>query len=57
MPNNDLKYSAIEGVENQKKAAAFPKGSKLVTEFNKAVKELDDAGEIDKMRAKWFKVE
>ncbi|MBO2536612.1 transporter substrate-binding domain-containing protein [Rummeliibacillus suwonensis] len=55
--NNDLKYSAIEGVENQKKAAAFPKGSKLVTEFNKAVKELDDAGEIDKMRAKWFKVE
>ncbi len=54
--NPDLKYSKIEGVENQKKAAAFQKGSKLVDEFNKAVKELDDAGEIDKMKAKWFKV-
>lgn len=55
--NNDLKYSNIEGVENQKKAAAFSKDSKLVDEFNKAVKELDDAGEIDKMKAKWFKVD
>lgn len=55
--NNDLKFSNIEGVENQKKAAAFPKDSKLVDEYNKAVKELDDAGEIDKMKAKWFKVD
>ncbi|WP_397538689.1 transporter substrate-binding domain-containing protein [Rummeliibacillus pycnus] len=54
--NPDLKYSAIQGVENQKKAAAFPKGSKLVKEYNKAIKELNDAGEIDKMKAKWFKV-
>lgn len=54
--NKDLKYSPIQGVENQKKAAAFPEGSKLIAPFNKAIKELDDAGEIDKMKAKWFKV-
>ena len=54
--NNDLKFSKIKGVENQEKAAAFPKGSKLVKEYNKAVKELKDSGEIEKMKAKWFKV-
>ncbi len=55
--NKDLKFSTIDGVDNQKKAAAFPKGSKLVKDFNKAVKELNDSGEIDKMKAKWFKVD
>lgn len=34
---------------------AFPKGSKLVTDVNKVLKEMEDNGELQKLKDKWLK--
>ncbi len=34
---------------------AFPKGSNLVDDVNKILKELQDSGKMDEMKAKWIK--
>lgn len=35
-------------------AVAFPKGSELVEDFNKVLKEMQENGELDKLKAKWL---
>ncbi|MEN8236637.1 MAG: transporter substrate-binding domain-containing protein [Pseudomonadota bacterium] len=48
-----LTYRLLED-DNTKFAIAFPKGSPLVSEFNKALEHLESIGEIDKLKQKWF---
>lgn len=54
--NKDLDYYVIENQEDQSKAAAFPEGSKLTAEFDKALAELTKEGKVDQLKEKWFKV-
>lgn len=43
-----------EGEGSEGNAIGFKKGSSYTAEFNKAIKELKDSGELDKMIKKWF---
>jgi len=53
--NSDIGGFTIETNENESGSAiAFPKDSKLTADFNKALKELKDSGEVDKLVVKWF---
>ncbi|MFC5652595.1 transporter substrate-binding domain-containing protein [Paenibacillus solisilvae] len=52
--NPDLTFQAIESDEEEGYAVAFPKGSALVSDFNKALKELTDNGKKDEFIKKWF---
>lgn len=54
--NKDLSYYVIQNQEDQSKAAAFPEGSKLTAQFDKALDELTKEGTVAKLKAKWFKV-
>ncbi|MGX9134669.1 transporter substrate-binding domain-containing protein [Rummeliibacillus sp. JY-2-4R] len=54
--NKDLEYYVIQNQEDQSKAAAFPEGSKLTAEFDKAYDELKKEGKVDELKAKWFKM-
>jgi arginine/lysine/histidine transporter system substrate-binding protein len=51
--NEDLEGFTIEDADGGY-AAAFPKDSELTEEFNKALKEMIDSGEIDAIIKKWF---
>lgn len=52
--NNELAYSYLDDLEGLDVSIAFPKGSKRVEEFNKAVQALKDQGELQKLEEKWF---
>lgn len=52
--NADLEFTTIPNTEAAGSAVAFPKGSKQVDAFNKALQKLKDSGDIDKLIKKWF---
>ncbi|HYK72050.1 MAG TPA: transporter substrate-binding domain-containing protein [Pseudoneobacillus sp.] len=54
--NTDLGGFTIEdaSAEEAGSAIAFPKDSKLTADFNKALNEMIDNGELDKLVVKWF---
>ncbi|WP_075982234.1 transporter substrate-binding domain-containing protein [Bacillus massilinigeriensis] len=53
--NKDLDGFTIEGnAEDAGYAIAFPKDSKLTNDFNQALIEMKENGEIDKLIVKWF---
>jgi arginine/lysine/histidine transporter system substrate-binding protein len=53
--NPDLGGFTMESSEQEAGSAiAFPKDSKLTEDFNNALKELKDSGELNKLVVKWF---
>lgn len=52
--NSDLEFNVIPNEGESGSAIAFPKGSPLVAEFDKVIKELLESGEIDKLVVQWF---
>ncbi|OEH94516.1 transporter substrate-binding domain-containing protein [Bacillus solimangrovi] len=52
--NEDLTGFVIENAEEAGTAAAFPKNSELVEEFDQAITELKESGELEEMIKKWF---
>ena len=53
--DSEFKYFKLEGLaELEGNAICFKKGSKLKDEFNKAIKEMKDTGEMDKLIKKYF---
>jgi len=53
--NTDLEYYVLEeGAELAGNAMAFKKESELKADFDKAIKEMIDSGEMDELIQKWF---
>lgn len=52
--NEDLEFSTVEIEGESGSAIAFPKGSPLAAEFEQALTELKDSGELDGMVTTWF---
>jgi polar amino acid transport system substrate-binding protein len=54
--NPDLEFNILEKQDEEASgsAIAFPKGSPLVADFNRILKEMKDNGELDKLAEKWF---
>ncbi|WLR49706.1 transporter substrate-binding domain-containing protein [Bacillus tianshenii] len=52
--NEDLQAFVLPNTEEAGSAVAFPKGSEHVEEFDKAITELKESGELDEMIKKWF---
>jgi arginine/lysine/histidine transporter system substrate-binding protein len=52
--NPDLEFNVIPPEGPSGSAIAFPKGSPLVEEFNKVLKEMEANGELKKLAEKWF---
>lgn len=50
----DLGFNVIPSEGPSGSAIAFPKGSPLVADFNKALEKLKSSGEIKTLAAKWF---
>lgn len=54
--NENFEYYMLEaGADLAGNAMAFKKGSKLKADFDKAITELKDNGELEKLVEKWFK--
>ena len=53
--NKELQGFTIKTKDEEAGSAiAFPKNSDLTKKFNKALKEMKDNGELDKLIVKWF---
>ncbi|MBV8885839.1 MAG: ABC transporter substrate-binding protein/permease [Chroococcidiopsidaceae cyanobacterium CP_BM_RX_35] len=52
--NLDLEFYIIPTTDAAGSAVAFPKGSKLVDNFNRVLKQMKDNGEIDRLVKNWF---
>jgi polar amino acid transport system substrate-binding protein len=52
--NPDLAFSVIPSEGPSGSAIAFPKGSPLVGDFNKALEKLKTSGELKTLASKWF---
>jgi arginine/lysine/histidine transporter system substrate-binding protein len=53
--NPDLEFHVIPSLEEASGSAiAFPKGSPLVEPFNKALQNMKERGELEKLATKWF---
>jgi ABC-type amino acid transport substrate-binding protein len=52
--NPDLKFQVIPSDKEEGYAVAFPKGSALAGDFNKALKELTESGKKAEIIKKWF---
>lgn len=52
--NEDLEFTELESDEAAGSAIAFPKDSPLVDEFENALTEMKDSGELDALITKWF---
>jgi ABC-type amino acid transport substrate-binding protein len=52
--NPDLQFQVIAAGKDEGYAVAFPKGSSLANDFNKALKELDENGKKAELIKKWF---
>ncbi len=50
----DLAFNVIPSEGPSGSAVAFPKGSPLVADFNKALEKMKSSGEIKTLAAKWF---
>jgi arginine/lysine/histidine transporter system substrate-binding protein len=53
--NPELDYNILPELKGIDVAIAFPKGSVLVADVNKAIMELQDSGDLIKIEDKWFK--
>jgi polar amino acid transport system substrate-binding protein len=42
-----------ENIENEGYAIAFPKGSPLPQEINRILKQMEESGELHKLKSKW----
>jgi arginine/lysine/histidine transporter system substrate-binding protein len=52
--NEDLNGFVIEDEEELGSAIALPKDSELTDDFNKALQEMKDSGELEELVLKWF---
>jgi polar amino acid transport system substrate-binding protein len=52
--NPDLEFNTIPNTEAAGSAIAFPKGSNLVNDFNRILKQMKDSGETEQLVKKWF---
>ena len=52
--NPDLAFNVIPSEGPSGSAVAFPKGSALVADFNKALEKMKASGELKTLAAKWF---
>jgi ABC-type amino acid transport substrate-binding protein len=52
--NPDIEFNTIPNNGPAGSAVAFPKGSKYVEDFNKAIKKMQESGELEKLAKKWF---
>ena len=52
--NPDLEFTTVPGEGDSGSAIAFPKGSPLTAEFDQALTELKESGELDGMITIWF---
>ncbi|WP_242041322.1 transporter substrate-binding domain-containing protein [Leptolyngbya sp. FACHB-261] len=52
--NPDLEFNTVETEGPSGSAIAFPKGSPLVSDFNRVLEEMKSSGEIDRLAKKWF---
>ncbi len=52
--NTDLEFNVIPSDGPSGSAIAFPKGSPLVTDFNRVLEEMKANGEMEKLVKKWF---
>ncbi|MGD1952381.1 MAG: transporter substrate-binding domain-containing protein [Leptolyngbyaceae cyanobacterium] len=52
--NEDLQFETVPIEGESGSAIAFPKGSPLAAEFDQALSDLKDSGELDGMVTKWF---
>lgn len=52
--NPDLEFNTIENTGEAGSAIAFPKGSALVTDFNRVLQQMQGSGEIERLVNKWF---
>ncbi len=52
--NSDLEFVTLESEGESGSAIAFPKGSPLLEEFDQALTEMKENGELDTLVTKWF---
>lgn len=52
--NPDLEFNTIPNTEQAGSAIAFPKGSELVSEFDRVIAEMKENGELENLVEKWF---
>jgi polar amino acid transport system substrate-binding protein len=52
--NPDLEFNTIPNTEEAGSAVAFPKGSELVSEFDRVISEMKENGELESLVEKWF---
>jgi His/Glu/Gln/Arg/opine family amino acid ABC transporter permease subunit len=52
--NPELEFHAIPSEEQSGSAIAFPKGSKLITPFNRVLTKMKDSGELAALAKQWF---
>jgi Bacterial extracellular solute-binding proteins, family 3. len=52
--NPDLEFNTIPNTEESGSAIAFPKGSRLVPEFNRVLQQMKASGQIKELATKWF---
>jgi arginine/lysine/histidine transporter system substrate-binding protein len=52
--NPDLEFNVISDQEPVTFAIAFPKGSPLVDDFNRIIREMKDSGELERLVRQWF---
>ena len=52
--NPDLEFNTIPNTEESGSAIAFPKGSRLVPEFNRILQQMKASGQIQELANKWF---
>jgi len=52
--NLDLVYAKLPGITNQY-VVTYKNGSEIATQINDAIRKLRDEGQLDMLKAKWFK--
>lgn len=52
--NPDLEFNTIPNTEEAGSAIAFPKGSQLVNDFNRVLRQMKASGELERLVTKWF---
>lgn len=52
--NPDLEFNVIPNTEESGSAIAFPKGSKLVPEFNQVLQQMQANGKLKELATQWF---
>ena len=52
--NPDLEFNVIPNTEESGSAIAFPKGSRLVPEFNRVLQQMQANGKLKELATQWF---